>query len=158
MYQKAILASALATVALAGPGEAAPDQEGAPRDPDQRQVLDLPPDERHLVLEEMRNFLVAMQEITAGLAVEDMQKVADAARRMGGQAANEIPPRVVEKLPDTFKRLAGKVHTTFDRIAMDAESMGDRALSLEQLARLQQQCVACHATYQIEKRPFETAE
>jgi hypothetical protein len=120
-------------------------------DPDTRQTLRLPVDERHLVLAEMRNFIIAMQEITAGLAREDMAVVADAARRMGSGAANEIPPHVVAKLPDPFKMLAGKVHTTFDAIALDAESLGDPGHTVGQLSDLTQHCVACHAIYQVDR-------
>lgn len=123
-------------------------------DPDQRVVLQLPPDERHMVLNEMRNFVVAIQQIADGLANDDFEQVAAAARKMGSGAANEIPPRVVNKLPETFKQLAGKVHMTYDAIALDADSMADTQLALEQLGELYGYCVACHATYQIEKIPF----
>lgn len=151
---RALVLATLGMIACPWPAGAA---SPTPSDPDQRQVLELPPDERHLVLQEMRSFLEAMQEITAGLAEKDMERVSEAARRMGGRAANAIPPRVVAKLPDTFRRLAGKVHTTFDRIALDAGTMADRQLTLEQLRKLQRHCVACHATYQIEKVPFDRA-
>lgn len=120
-------------------------------DPDVRSMLRLPPDERHLVLAEMRNFVIAMQEIMDGLSKEEMSKVSDAARKMGSGAANEIPPHVVAKLPETFKQLAGKVHMTFDAIAMDAEAMEDVGHTVGQLAELTQHCVSCHAIYQIDR-------
>ncbi len=149
-----ILAFALMTsgavAALAASGATEPAKE----DPDRRLVLKLPPDERDMVLAEMRRFVISMQQITAGLAQEDYENVAAAARRMGSAAANEIPPRVVNKLPEEFKQLAGKVHRTFDVIALDAEAMGDTQLALEQVGTLMQHCVACHAIYQIEKVPF----
>lgn len=140
-----VLAVSMSTSQATGVGQA----EGTAQRPDARQVLELPPDERHLVLKEMRNFVLAIKEIATGLADRDMRQVAVAARRMGSDAAGAIPPRVVKKLPDPFKRMAGKVHQSFDRIALDAETMGDRSLALEQLGRLMGQCVACHETYQI---------
>ena len=121
-------------------------------DPDSRERLVLTGAERHLVLQEMRNFVQAIQTILAGLAEEDMDQVGQAARQMGSGAANQIPPSVVAKLPDTFKLFAGKVHTTFDLIAMDAEAMGDTQHTLGQIASLTQHCVACHAIYQIERK------
>ena len=127
-------------------------------DPDTREMLRLPPDERHLVLIEMRNFVVAMQQIMEGLAKDDMQQVAAAAQRMGSGAANEVPPVVVAKLPDTFKTLAGKVHVTFDTIALDAEALSDIGHTVGQLAELAQYCVACHAIYQIDREPATTAQ
>jgi hypothetical protein len=126
-------------------------------DPDTRQTLRLPSDERHLVLTEMRNFVIAMQQIMDGLASEDMATVAVAARKMGSGAANEIPPHVVAKLPDPFKQLAGKVHTTFDAIALDAESLGDTKHTVGQLRDLTQHCVACHAIYQVDRERTTTA-
>ena len=147
------LALLLATLSLlATPMVLAAGGTGA-ADPDTRTKLSLPADERHLVLTEMRNFVVAMQAIMAGLAEDDMDAVARAARLMGSGAANEIPPRVVAKLPDNFKQLAGKVHGTFDLIAMDAEALGDTGHSLGQLATLTQTCIACHGIYQVERLP-----
>lgn len=127
-------------------------------DPDRREMLRLPPDERHIVLQEMRNFVVAMQAITAALAVEDMQAVAEAAQMMGSGAANEIPPHVVAKLPEPFRILAGKVHTTFDAIALDSQGLGDTSHTLGQVGELMQHCVACHGLYQLEReRPQQVA-
>lgn len=120
-------------------------------DPDTRVILKLPNDERHLVLTEMRNFVIAMQMMMEGLSEEDMSKVAKEARKMGSAAADTVPPSVVAKLPDTFKQLAGKVHTTFDAIAMDAESLGDPGQTVSQIAELTQYCVACHAIYQVDR-------
>ena len=157
-YLKAIGIAAVTAAATAS-GWATAADDGKPRtDPDHRQVLQLPPDERHLVLDEMRRFVAAMQQITEGLAKEDFQKVASAARKMGSGAANEIPPRVVKKLPQQFRQLAGKVHTTFDAIALDAEAMGDTQLTLDQVSNLYGHCVSCHAIYQIEKVPFPENE
>lgn len=121
-------------------------------DPDRRIKLVLPADERHLVLKEMRTFVIALHDITNGIATDDMDAVAKAARSMGSSAAGEVPPQVVAKLPATFKQLAGKVHSTFDMIAMDAEDIGDGMHTIEQLSALTKHCIACHAIYQVEKK------
>lgn len=130
---------------------ASKDKHTEVEDPDVRIKLTLPPDERHMVLEEMRNFVVAMQVILEGLSQGNMAMVTEAARSMGSGAANEIPPRVVAKLPEPFKMLAGKVHTTFDAISMDADSLGDLEHTVGQMADLTQHCVACHAMYQVDR-------
>jgi len=116
---------------------------------DQRAHLVLLDAERHLVLEEMRNFLAVLQTITDALPREDMKEVARAARTMGSGAANEIPPVTVAKLPDEFKVLAGGVHTSFDLIALDAETLGDPKHTLSQVAEMLQKCNACHGIYQV---------
>lgn len=137
------------TMAIAGPDKGVPDVGK-----DERLKLVLEPDERHLVLLEMRNFLHTIQTMTDALTTEDMKTVAEAARTMGSGAANEIPPRTVAKLPETFKMLAGTVHTAFDVIALDAESMGDPKHTLRQMGSLLQTCNACHGIYQVESKPF----
>ncbi len=49
-----------------------------------------------------------------------------------------------------FKKLGFDTHSKFDQLAMDAESFSDADHSLEQLATLLQNCVACHAVYRFE--------
>lgn len=146
----ALAALALAgTVAAAEPAKAVPDIGK-----DERLKLVLNPDERHLVLIEMRNFLNVVQTMTDALTREEMKTVAEAARSMGSGAANEIPPKTVAKLPNDFKILAGSVHTLFDVIALDAESVGDAKHTLSQMSSLLQKCSACHGIYQIETKSF----
>lgn len=118
-------------------------------DPDVRTPLLLDATERHLVLSEMRGFVSAIDRILEGVTQEDMQQIATVARSMGSTAANAVPPSVMAKLPDEFKVFASRVHGTFDVIALDAESLGDTAHTIEQLAGLTKHCVACHAIYQI---------
>lgn len=116
---------------------------------DDRVKVVLKPDERHLVLLEMRNFLNVLQIISDAVTREDMTAVAEAARSMGSGAANQIPPQTVAKLPQTFQMLAGTVHTSFDLMALDADSLGDPMHTQRQLARMMQTCNACHGIYQV---------
>lgn len=120
-------------------------------DPDVRIMLSLPNDERVLVLEEMRAFVVAVQSIFDGLAKKDFAQVSLAAKTMGSGAANEIPDRVVVKLPQTFIQLANNVHTTFDAIALDALDLEDANHVAGQMAELMQNCIACHGMYQVNR-------
>lgn len=122
---------------------------------DERMKLVLRQDERHLVLFEMRSFLHTLQVISDAALREDMQAVADAARSMGSGAANLIPPLTVAKLPPTFQMLAGTVHTTFDAMALDAESLGDPVHTQRQMTQMLQTCNACHGIYQVAvEEPF----
>ena len=142
---KQIIAAALGALLFAGAAPAA----GPAKSVDQRAPLVLLDEERHIVLEEMRNFLAVLQTITDALTREDMKEIARAARSMGSGAANEIPPKTVAKLPEEFKVLAGGVHTTFDLMALDAESLADPKHTLTQMNDLLQKCNACHGIYQI---------
>lgn len=141
----AVLAVALAPAAGPAQQPASQTQAGA----DARAVLLLSEAERHLVLEEMRNFLAVLQTISEALPDDDMKSVAAAARKMGSGAANEIPPETVAKLPDAFKQLAGAVHTSFDTIALDAESLGDSKHTMGQVGEMLGKCNACHGIFQI---------
>ncbi len=117
---------------------------------DGRRVIRIAEQERGLVLTEMRGFLASVQQITAALAVDDMQQVAVQARRSGHAAQHAVPPLLIAKLPAPFKKLGFDTHARFDQLALDAEQLGDRDHSLAQLGALMQNCVVCHGAYRIE--------
>jgi len=154
-FVAAAFGSLIATGAVLAAG---PSKQAAAKPADQRAPLVLLDAERHIVLEEMRNFLAVLQIITDALPREDMKEIARAARTMGSGAANEIPPATVAKLPEEFKVLAGGVHTSFDLIALDAESLADPKHTLTQMSELLQKCNACHGIYQIKVGRGATAK
>lgn len=117
---------------------------------DGRTTILLEASERNLVLAEMRAFLTSVQKITQGIAEDNMELVAEYARKSGKAAQGEVPGTLVGKLPLQFKKLGGDTHAKFDQLAMDADDLGDRDQALEQLSTLMKNCVACHATYRID--------
>lgn len=117
---------------------------------DGRQALILEPAERDLVLGEMRMFLSSVQRITQAVTKEDMAAAVKAAREVGLAAQGEVPGSLMGKLPLEFKKLGFDTHSKFDALALDAEQLGDPKHTLEQLSTLMNNCVACHATYQIQ--------
>lgn len=124
---------------------------------DDRLALKLTPDERAMILEEMRLFLGGVQKMTHALGKQDMQATADAARDMGQKMVHEVPPALRAKLPQEFRQLGFSVHRDFDQMALDAESLKDVGYSLNQLSVALQKCVSCHATYQIQPSSSEKA-
>ena len=106
--------------------------------------------ERNLVLTEMRAFLSSIQQINQGLSQNNMELVAEYARKSGKAAQTGMPGTLVGKLPLQFKKLGGDTHAKFDQLAMDADDLGDRDHVLEQLSTLMKNCVTCHATYRID--------
>ncbi len=116
---------------------------------DPRRAIVLDPPERALVLTEMRGFLTAVQTITDAAVRNDARAIAAAAKSMGMAAAGGVPPGLMAKLPLEFKQLGLSVHQGFDRLALDAESLGDTRHALTQLGEILGKCVACHAMYQI---------
>lgn len=120
-------------------------------DPDKRTTVYLDAEERNIVLAEMRTFLSTLQQITQGVATDNMQLVETAAKTMGQDASGGVSLSLIFKLPLSFKLFAADTHQQFDQIALDASSLADRDHTLEQVSVLMQNCVACHAMYRIEK-------
>lgn len=117
---------------------------------DGRIAIHLDAAERDLVLTEMRTFLEAVQLITTGIAENNMQQVAQAAKTVGKAAQGEVPGTLIGKLPIEFKKLGFDTHQKFDHLAMNAEEFGDNTTALIELSELMQNCTACHATYRFE--------
>ncbi len=124
-------------------------QGATTKSPDNRIIIHLTEDERHIVLSEMRNFLLSVQQISRGIADEDMELVSRAAKKSGNTIQRDMPGTLIGKLPIEFKQLGFDTHNRFDQISMDAESLSDRQHTLEQIAELMQNCIACHDTYQF---------
>jgi cytochrome c553 len=122
---------------------------------DGRTAIQLDNNERDLVLSEMRVFLESVQQITSGISEDDMELVAEHARKSGRSAQTEVPGSLIGKLPLSFKKLGFDTHARFDELALDAEQLGDRDHTLSQLNTLLKNCVACHAAYRFEPGTYK---
>jgi len=117
--------------------------------PDGRTSLLLKESERDFFLNEMRNFLVAVQQITDGIEKDDMTQVADAAKKVGSGDLAHVPAGLMAKLPLAVKTMGLSTHKAFDQMAMDAEQLGDKEHVLSQLNQILPTCTACHALYKV---------
>lgn len=117
---------------------------------DGRVTIHLNASERDIVLREMNAFLLSVQKITNGIAENDMERVAEYAKKAGSAAQGEVPFSLVGKLPLAFKKLGFDTHSKFDLLALDAESLGDASHTLNQLTTLMENCVGCHAIYRLQ--------
>lgn len=116
---------------------------------DTRTMIQLSPKHRAMVLTEMREFLRGLQQISEALSREDMDSVAGVARSLGTSMSQHMPAELKQALPQGFRKLGHSVHSHFDQIALDAESLGDSGHALSQLAHTLSGCVSCHSMYQI---------
>jgi hypothetical protein len=116
---------------------------------DNRLSVQLTESERNLVLSEMRQFLVAIQQITTALTNDDMESIIKNASSVGMGAQKDVPVSLMAKIPLEFKKLGFDTHLKFDELAQDAKDMGDPQLTLHHLSNLMQNCVVFDATYQI---------
>jgi len=116
---------------------------------DTRTVIQLSLQHRALVLGEMRQFLAGLQQMTHALSRDDMETVTREARTLGVSMSHHMPADLKQALPLEFRKLGHSVHSSFDQIALDAESLGDAQHTLSQLGETISRCVSCHSAYQI---------
>lgn len=118
---------------------------------DGRRAVMLSPAERDLVLGEMRNMLGSVHGIVQGVNANDLKQVATAARASGMQAAVDVNPALMAKLPLEFKELGMTVHHGFDDLATAVETgKVSRDEVLRHLGTQMSACVGCHASYRID--------
>ncbi len=146
---RTLIASLLLIHAL--PAVAAPDHPAELAD--KRTVITLSATDRAHVLAEMRAFLAGLQRMTQALAKGDFKSVAATAKSLGAAMTHEVPESLKRQLPPEFRNLGFSVHADFDRIALDADTLGDTQHTLAQLGETLGRCVACHQAYQIQSPP-----
>jgi len=132
-------------VALAGQfigGRTAPSE-------DARTAVVLSSSERDFVLAEMRLLLKSVQDVVAGVADGDMERVEQAARAAGAAAPRQAPAELMIHLPLGFKKTGMGVHQGFDQIADAAGAGASGDEILKQLGVQLSTCVACHAGYKL---------
>lgn len=116
---------------------------------DERVAVVLSKDERNLILNEMRNFLISTQGVSEAITNNDMSHVAKLASDAGMKVEQSTPGSLLSKIPLPMKALGFDTRQKFDEIAADAVSLKDPAHSRKQLDQLMKNCIACHASYQL---------
>ena len=116
--------------------------------PDQRVEVKVTEAQLDFVEHEMRGFLRASQQILAATLEGDLTTVAEAARRVGDEPLEDLPPGLVARLPLGLKQLGFGTHDAFSALAEAAEQEdADRDELLSSLADIHARCVACHSAY-----------
>jgi hypothetical protein len=116
---------------------------------DGRTALDLAPQERAIVLGEMRTMLGSVRGIVAAAADGDMEGVREAAHASGNVMQRTVPAELMLKLPGDFKQKGFAVHSAFDEIAVAAQQRETVEMILMRLGEQLDRCVGCHAEYLI---------
>jgi hypothetical protein len=116
---------------------------------DDRTVIVLHPEERELMLSEMRGLLAATQGILEGANQNDMPRVIEAARAAGMDSMANVSPAMMAKLPLDFKALGMGIHHDMDDIAKAATDGKSAAELLKMTSSTLTKCVDCHAVWQI---------
>jgi hypothetical protein len=116
---------------------------------DNRVAVNLTKDERNLVLNEMRNFLISIQGVSEAITNKDLKLAAKLASEAGMQAEANTPGALLTKIPLAMKTLGFDTRQKLDQIAIDAKKLNDPLHSRNQLDVLIKNCIACHASFKI---------
>lgn len=128
------------------------DQQAAPADG--RQFVAFPEPMRTHTLANMRDHLLALQEIQQALAEGAHDRAAAVAEKRLGMSslATHGAEHVAKVMPQGMQAIGTEMHRSASRFAVEAANAGatgNLKPALAALARVTQQCVACHAAYRI---------
>jgi len=129
------------------------DERSAMRLPanDPRIAVSITGEDRAYVLGQMRLFLANIQRVTAALASDDRilaSKVAAIAGARNNENDPSRPATLRARQPDVWNQYIGKVRKGFDDLSETAAT-ASVAESLNKLAAVEQNCVACHQIFRI---------
>jgi hypothetical protein len=121
---------------------------------DARQAVAFPEPMRTHTLANMRDHLLALQEIQQGLAEGAYDRAAEVAeRRLGMTSLSAHGAHDVAKfMPEGMQAIGTEMHRSASRFAVaavDAGASGNLKPALAALAHVTRQCVACHASYRM---------
>jgi len=122
---------------------------------DDRQEVKLPPMVREHMLRNMRDHLMALEEITRYLADKQFDMAAEIAESRLGMSSLDAhgASHMSQFLPKEMGQIGMKMHRAASRFsitAVNAELEGGQTKALSALSDVIQQCVACHAGYKVQ--------
>ena len=121
---------------------------------DSRVAVDFPEPLRTHTLANMRDHLLAIQEIQQALATGAYDKASQVAEaRLGMTALKSHGAHDVAKfMPEGMQAIGTQMHRSASRLAVEASNAGvtgDLKPALGALSTVTAQCVACHAGYRM---------
>ena len=121
---------------------------------DTRQAVKFPKVLREHTLANMRDHLLALQEIQEALAKQEYDKAADIAEHRLGMSSLALHGAhdVAQYMPKGMQEAGTAMHRHASRFAVaakDAGATGDVKPALAALAATTAQCVACHAGFRV---------
>ena len=134
---------------------AATDRPPAHAPEDLRTLVELPDDLRQHMLANMRDHLLALQQIQEALANEEFEHAAQIAEQRLGMTSLERhgAHAVGPFMPEAMRTTGTEMHRAASRFAVtasDASATGDVRPALADLARVTAQCVACHEGFRVQ--------
>jgi len=123
---------------------------------DARQAVHFPKELREHTLVNMRDHLLALQQIQEALSTLDYNKAADIAEQRLGMTSLKLhgAHEVAEYMPPGMQDAGSAMHRSASQFAIAAQessATGDIKPAVAALARVTANCVACHAGYRVER-------
>ncbi|MBI3560910.1 MAG: hypothetical protein HY080_04250 [Gammaproteobacteria bacterium] len=120
-----------------------------------RKVVKLPGMMQEQLLANMRDHLLAMQEIQLALGAAQFDTAATLAEQRLGMSSRiaHDASRMAAYMPKDMQVAATQMHqaaSEFAKIAQDSALQGDVKPAVRALANITAQCVACHRSYCVE--------
>jgi cytochrome c556 len=122
---------------------------------DPRAAVSFPPELREHTMKNMRDHLLALQEIQDALAAGAFDRAADVAERRLGMSSLVAhgAHEVAKYMPKGMQDAGTAMHRSASRFsvaALDAAVTDDVKPALGALAEVTANCVACHAAYRLQ--------
>jgi len=121
---------------------------------DTRQVVHFPTRLRQETLANMRDHLLALQQIQEALAKFEFDQAGDIAEQRLGMSSMPLhgAHEVARYMPPGMRDAGSGMHRSASRLAVaakDAGATGDLKPVFDAMAKVTAQCVACHAGYRV---------
>jgi len=121
---------------------------------DTRQLVHFPSRLREHTLANMRDHLLALQQIQEALAKQEFDQAGDIAEQRLGMSSMALhgAHEVARYMPEGMQAAGTAMHRSASRLALavrDAAATNDMKPVFEALSGVSAQCVACHAGYRV---------
>lgn len=121
---------------------------------DTREKVEFPEMMRQHMLANMRDHLLAINEIQAFLAVAEYEKAAEVAEQRLGMSSldNHGAAHMASMMPQAMQAMGTNMHKAASQFAItvvETSVNGDLKPALGALSKITQQCVACHQAYRV---------
>ncbi|MDT8403582.1 hypothetical protein [Sulfuriflexus sp.] len=117
---------------------------------DTRQLVEFPEMMQEHMLSNMRDHLLALNEILINMGNGELDKAADIAEQRLGMSSLELhgAGHMAARMPEGMQQTGTKMHKAASRFALKAQE-GELLPAYRMLSDVTSSCVACHAGYRI---------
>ena len=117
---------------------------------DSRQLVELPEMMQQHMMSNMRDHLVALNQILVNMANGQLDQAAEVAESRLGMSSLEAhgASHMAQFMPEGMRQAGTSMHRAASRFALKAQE-GDALPAYKALSEITSACVACHSAYRI---------